>query len=862
MDKQQLARKVWTATNQLRGTLDANDYKDFILGFMFYKFLSEKEEQFFASRGLPREQWPEMLTDDNTRVVEMAKSNIGYFIGQGNLFSTWVDKGSELVASDVLDGLNHFDRRIAASYGRVFRGIFASFQRSIPMLGTDAGARSRKMRQIIGVINQLPTGTEQAYDVLGYVYEFLIGQFAAGAGKKSGEFYTPHQVALVMAEIVAEHLKGRDDVDVYDPTSGSASLLVNIGQSIARRSGDANRVRYFAQELKTDTYNLTRMNLVMRGVQPANIVTRNADSLDQDWPYIDEHGNYDLLRVDAVVSNPPYSAEWDRDRQKGDPRFKYGMAPAKTADYAFLLHELYHLKDDGILTIVLPHGVLFRGGEEETIRRNLVKYNHIETIIGFPPNIFYGTGIATLVMVLKKQRGADTDVLFVDASQEFVKAGTKNELRARDVRKIVDTVTSRTTIDGYSRLVSREEIEANGYNLNIPRYVDSSEAPETYDIYSTMFGGVPNTEIDALGRYWAALPGLRNGLFERVSDTHSRVKVDDVAATVAGHPAVAAFRQRFAEKLDGFDRDAISLLLEDPTDVNPAVAEGELRYDLFERLGDVDVVDPYEVYQLFADSWEQTETDLEVLRGEGFDAVRAVDPHIVTKKKAGKDVEVQDGWVGRVIPLELAQTVLMPERLEELGQVERDLAAAISRRDELFAEVDEEDYGEGNASITNVAGTAFAPTGLTRRVVELTHDKERDEHDEELRAVLSEALQQINTAKKLTAEKKRLAQELDDETKAAIESLTDEQARDLLEVKWVRRVFESFGDVVNKELNALVSEVERLDAKYATTLGEVEETIQSTQRELAEMMSKLRGPESDMAGIAALVEMMGGEGRA
>lgn len=862
MDKQALARKVWTATNQLRGTLDANDYKDFILGFMFYKFLSEKEHQLFSARGLEREQWPEMLTDSNARVVEMAKSNIGYFIAHGDLFSTWVDRGGDLVASDVLDGLNHFDRHVAASYEPVFRGIFESFQRSIPMLGTDAGARSRKLRQIIGVINQLPTGTEEAYDVLGYVYEYLIGQFAAGAGKKSGEFYTPHQVALVMAEIVAEHLKGRDEIDVYDPTSGSASLLLNIGESIARRSGDANRVRYFAQELKTDTYNLTRMNLVMRGVHPANIVTRNADSLDQDWPFIDENGNYALLRVDAVVSNPPYSAEWDRDRHKGDPRFGYGLAPAKTADYAFLLHELYHLKDDGVLTIVLPHGVLFRGGEEEVIRRNLVQNNRIETIIGFPPNIFYGTGIATLVMVLKKQRGTDTDVLFVDASKEFVKAGTKNELRARDVRKIVDTVTDRTTIEGYSRLVSREEIEANGYNLNIPRYVDSSEVPETYDIYSTMFGGVPNHEIDALERYWAALPGLREALFERVSDTHSHVKVDDVAAIVAGHPSVKAFRQRFDAMLDGFDGDANSLLLENPTAVNPAMAEGDLRVGLFDRLGDIDVVDPYEVYQLFADSWEQTETDLEVLRGEGFDAVRAVDPNIVTKKKSGKDVEVQDGWVGRVIPFELAQTVLMPERLEKLEQVERDLAAATARRDELFAEVDEDNYGEGRSLITNAAGTSFAPAGLTRRVKELTSVTERDEHDEELRVLLSEALQQVNAMKNLSAEQKHLRQELQDETKKAIESLTDDEARDLLNVKWVERVFTSFGSVVDKELNALVNEVERLETKYAVTLGEVEETIQSTQRELAEMMTNLRGPESDMTGIAALVEMMGGGARA
>lgn len=862
MDKQALARKVWTATNQLRGTLDANDYKDFILGFMFYKFLSEKEEQFFASRGLAPDQWPNMLVESDERVVRMAKQNLGFFIAYDDLFSTWVGKGGELATSDVLDGLNHFDRHVADAYKPVFSGIFASFQRSIPMLGTDAGARSRKLRQIITVINQLPTGTQEAYDVLGYVYEFLIGQFAAGAGKKSGEFYTPHQVALVMAEIVAEHLKGRDTIDVYDPTSGSASLLLNIGDSIARRSGDPNRVRYFAQELKTDTYNLTRMNLVMRGVQPANIVTRNADSLAQDWPYIDDHGNYDLLRVDAVVSNPPYSAEWDRDQARGDARFRYGLAPAKKADYAFLLHELYHLKDDGILTIVLPHGVLFRGGEEEVIRRNLIDNNHIETIIGFPPNIFYGTGIATLVMVLRKQRGDGSDVLFVDASKGFVKAGKKNELRERDIRKIVDTVTARKTVDGYSSLVTREEIVDNGYNLNIPRYVDSSEAAETYDIFSTMFGGIPNSEIDALDRYWNALPGLRDALFDRVSKTHSELAVETVAATVAEHPSVLTFSDTFARALEGFDTLAEQTLLANPTSVNPAQAEATLRYDLFERLSGVPIVDPYEVYQLFADAWVQTETDLEVLRGEGFDAVRAVDPNIVTKKIKGKDTEVQDGWGGRVLPFELVQSVLLPERLEELEGIDRELALVSSRRDEHFAQVDEEDYGEGKSLITNAAGTAFAHAGLTRRVTELTYDNDRDEHDEELLAVLSEALQMVNTAKKLTAQRKQFETELHEDTKTVIESLSDDQVLELLREKWVGRVFRSFGAVVDREIAALASEVERLDAKYATTLGDVEATIRETSRELAGMMSQLRGSESDMAGIAALVAMLEGEGRA
>src|SRR5699024_2694433 len=238
----------------------------------------------------------------------------------------------------------------------------------------------------------------------------------------------------------------------------------------------------------------------------------------------------------------PYSADWDNKAAEriSDVRFaKYGYAPKSKADYAFLLHELYHLRDDGILTIVLPHGVLFRGGDEGEIRKELIERNNIETIIGFPPNIFFGTGIATIVMVLKKTRRSDDTIQFIDASQGFAKVGKKNELRSRDVRKIVDTVLAREEVEKYSRVVSREEIIANDYNLNIPRYVDSSEDPEQWDIYSTMFGGIPHSEVDELNKYWDHLPGLRESVFEEISDTHAQFRDDiDVAAALTDHASV------------------------------------------------------------------------------------------------------------------------------------------------------------------------------------------------------------------------------------------------------------------------------------------------------------------------------------
>ena len=270
---------------------------------------------------------------------------------------------------------------------------------------------------------------------------------------------------------------------------------------MARRNGNPNDIKYYAQELKENTYNLTRMNLVMRGILPDNIVARNGDTLKSDWPWFDtdetKDETYEPLFVDAVVSNPPYSQNWEPPEAGEDIRFEYGIAPKSKADYAFLLHDLYHLRDDGIMTIVLPHGVLFRGGEEGTIRRNLVEKHHIQAIIGLPANIFFGTGIPTIVMVLRKHRD-DDHVLIVDASKYFTKEGKNNKLRASDIKRIVDAVTGNRDIDKFSRLVSIDEIRQNDYNLNIPRYVDSSESAESWDVYSTMFGGIPKQDILSL----------------------------------------------------------------------------------------------------------------------------------------------------------------------------------------------------------------------------------------------------------------------------------------------------------------------------------------------------------------------------
>ena len=496
MNKQQLANKIWKSANQMRSKIEANEYKDFILGFMFYKYLSEKELAFFYSQDMT-EADIQGMDETDTDFVEYTKDKIGYFIAYDNLFSTWIDKKSDFDVSDVRNGLSAFSRLISPTHKKVFEKIFNTLQTGLSKLGDSASTQTKAISGLIKLINEIPMDGKQDYDVLGFIYEYLIQNFAANAGKKAGEFYTPHEVSVLMSEIVADHLKEKEEIRIYDPTSGSGSLLINIGTAVSKYMKNPDKVKYYAQELKENTYNLTRMNLVMRGISPSNLFVRNGDTLEDDWPFFEEGqtDTYQLVKVDAVVSNPPYSQKWDVKDKKFDPRFSnYGVAPKGKADLAFLLHDLYHLEDDGIMTIVLPHGVLFRGNEEETIRMNLIEKNNIDTIIGLPENIFYGTPIRTIIMILKRTR-PNTDVLYIDASTGFEKSGKKKILRASDIKRIADVVKARAEVPGFSILAKKEQIVANNYNLNIPRYLDSFEPAEPWDIHSIMFGGIPNTEL-------------------------------------------------------------------------------------------------------------------------------------------------------------------------------------------------------------------------------------------------------------------------------------------------------------------------------------------------------------------------------
>lgn len=865
MNKQQLAAKIWESANQMRSKIEANEYKDYILGFIFYKYLSDQLVQFAKEQGMSDDEIAG-LNEDDTETVDYLKKELGYFIAYNNLFSTWLDQGSDFDVSNVRDALSAFERLIHPNHKKLFDGIFNTLQTGLSKLGESAAKQTKSISDLLQLIKAIPMNGKQDYDVLGYIYEYLIEQFAANAGKKAGEFYTPHEVSLLMSEIIAEHLKDREKIEIYDPTSGSGSLLINIGNSIAKHGDRHDKINYYAQELKANTYNLTRMNLVMRGINPNNIFTRNGDTLEDDWPLFDEknpESTYTMQAVDAVVSNPPYSQQWDPDHKENDPRYaRFGLAPKTKADFAFLLHDLYHLKPNGIMTIVLPHGVLFRGGEEGIIRKQLIEYNHIEAIIGLPANIFFGTGIPTVILVLRQKRNA-TDVLVVDASKHFLKVGKNNKLQASDIKRITDTVINRETHPKFSAVVSKATLRDNDYNLNIPRYVDSADDAETWDLHATMLGGIPISEIKQLDRYWQAFPALRHALFTEKSSHSAELATtpDMVKQTITEHSEVTAFAQQYSDAFEGFDaylnNQLITPLTQAEWSINIAQQQSVLSDELFTRLANtslnnIALIDKYPAYQLLDDQWQIISGDLELLQSEGFNASTLVDPNMLIKKVRGKDTEVQDGWVGHILPFELVQTTHLSEELQALKAKENRLMEISAEYDSILESLSEEDKEQDTVK---EGGDGFVNAAVTKAAKPLKATYDEDSYEAKMLHVNSLIVEERTLKKAVKTDTEALHLK----TKSTIEGLNDSEVEVLLARKWITPLLDELAQLPATLINQLTSQVQTLADKYATTYADIAQDIQQTEQTLAGLLDELTGNEFDEQGLDEFKRLLTGE---
>lgn len=481
--QQRLRTQLWTVANTLRGNMSAGDFMYFTLGFIFYKYLSEKIElradEILQYDGINFKQaWASGDDELKTELKEQCIQDLGYFVEPEFLYSTIISmiEHKENILPSLERSLKKIeDSTIGQESEDDFGGLFSDIDLASPKLGKTADDKNKLISEVLVALNGIDFGLSEAQDIdiLGDAYEYMIGQFAAGAGKKAGEFYTPQEVSQILSEIV---ITGKNRLKtVYDPTCGSGSLLLRTA-----REGNADAI--YGQEKNPTTFNLCRMNMLLHGVKYQDFDIHNGDTLEAD--------EFDDRQFDAVVANPPFSAEWSADAKfNNDDRFsKAGvLAPKSKADYAFILHMIYHLNDGGTMACVAPHGVLFRGSSEGKIRQFLIeKKNYIDAIIGLPANIFYGTSIPTCILVMKKCRREDDNILFIDASKEFEKVKTQNKLRPEHIRKIVDTYRNRTEIEKYSHCASLQEVKDNDYNLNIPRYVDTFEEEEEIDIKAVM----------------------------------------------------------------------------------------------------------------------------------------------------------------------------------------------------------------------------------------------------------------------------------------------------------------------------------------------------------------------------------------
>lgn len=473
---QKLKQKLWDIANTLRGNMGADEFRDYILGLIFYKFLSEKIQD-YVDKELQNDNLTFVQATENQEIITALKeeslTTLGYFILPNYLFHTLAQraKNKEFIIEDLGKALKYVEEAtLGHSSEEEFAGLFEDIDLTSTKLGRTVEQKNKLISEVIKHLAEIDfkfADTES--DLLGDAYEYLIGEFASGAGKKAGEFYTPQQVSKVMAKIVTmgkERLK-----TVYDPACGSGSLLLRVGK-------ECQVSEFYGQELNTTTYNLARMNMILHGVKYTNFDIKQGDTLEEP-----QHKELDF---EAVVANPPFSAHWSAsDLFLTDDRFSAAgrLAPKAKADYAFALHMLSQLSEDGTMTIVLPHGVLFRGAAEGVIRKHLIDdKNYLDAVIGLPSNIFYGTSIPTVILVFKKCREISDNIIFIDASNGFEKAKNQNYLRESDVDKIIETYKNRAELEKYSYCATLEEIAENDYNLNIPRYVDTFEEEEPIDL--------------------------------------------------------------------------------------------------------------------------------------------------------------------------------------------------------------------------------------------------------------------------------------------------------------------------------------------------------------------------------------------
>ena len=683
--KSQLYSSLWQSCDALRGGMDASQYKDYVLVLLFIKYVSDRYNgERYASIVVPEgASFQDMVAIKGQRDIgDQINKKIIAPLANANELSNMPDFND---AAKLGSGKEMVDR---------LTDLIAIFENPAFDFGRNQA---------------------DGDDILGDAYEYLMRHFATESGKSKGQFYTPAEVSRVMAQIVGiRDATTASDTTVYDPTCGSGSLLLKVGG--AARSP----VTLYGQEKDAATSGLARMNMILHNNPTALI--RQGNTLTNPL-FLDESGQ--LKTFDYVVANPPFSDKrWrtglDPDNDPHERFTRFGVPPAKQGDYAYLLHIVRSLKRGGKGACILPHGVLFRGNAEAAIRRNLIRRGYVKGIIGLPANLFYGTGIPACIVVLDKEGARMRKGLFmIDASKGFIKDGPKNRLRERDIHRIVDVFTRQLEAPKYARMVSLAEIEGNGYNLNIPRYIDSQAPEDRQDIGGHLLGGLPTADVDALARYWAVCPRLRAALFAALRPGYLMLAVDKAAikASITEHPEFVAYMRRMAARFGAWSDTTAAWLKTLAPGCQPKALIAELGEGLLAHYADQPLIEPYDVYQQLMDYWaEVMQDDVYLIAADGWKA----EPSRIIERDA-KGREKDKGWICELLPKALIVGRYFAKERSAIAALEAALEAATAERAELeeaetgeegpFSELDKVNKANVRARLQEIQGDAEPQAG-------------------------------------------------------------------------------------------------------------------------------------------------------
>ncbi|MEM6610836.1 MAG: N-6 DNA methylase, partial [Cyanobacteria bacterium P01_C01_bin.72] len=740
--KSELYSSLWQGCDELRGGMDASQYKDYVLVLLFVKYVSDK------------------YAGDEDALIE---------VPEGGSFDDLVDlKGKK----DIGDRINKIIAKLAEAND--LKGIIdvADFNDE-NKLGKNKEMQDR-LSNLVVIFNKpelnFSKNRADGDDILGDAYEYLMRNFATESGKSKGQFYTPAEVSRVMAKIIGIEAVTSQDKTIYDPTCGSGSLLI-------KAADETEGITIYGQEVDNATRALAKMNMILHGHETAEVWQDNTLASPH---FKDSNGN--LKTFDFAVANPPFSSKaWrnglNPEQDQYDRFAGYGIPPAKNGDYAFLLHIIRSLKSMGKGAIILPHGVLFRGNVEAEIRTNLLKKGYIKGIIGLPANLFYGTGIPACIIVIDKENAAKRDrlssasegIFIIDGSKGFIKDGNKNRLREQDIHRLVDVFNKQLELPKYSRLVPLSEIEDNEYNLNIPRYIDSQSAEDIQDIEAHLLGGIPNYDIDDLERYWAVYPWLRKELFTPINrEGYSQLKIttDEIKPTIFNHPEFVSYSQEINNIIQSWcDRHVFLLKGLTPANKPKALIYklGEAILSSFDR---TNLIDKYDVYQHLMVYWMETmKDDVYFILEEGWKA----EPYAILDKK-GKPKK--DEWDCDLIPKPLVINRYFAAEQGEIEQLEADKEAITRDKEEM-----EESHSGEEGSLEEVKNDKgkITKTNVQARIKELQQELD---WSEEL-TVLKDYLALLNKESKANTKVKNAQKELDKKLLEKYKQLTEEEVKTL-----------------------------------------------------------------------------------